>query len=147
MDTALTRLRQVCRVCKKTKGIDEYGFHKRSNKHKTQCKDCAKKEAAIYRLENKEKYLKTQTNSRLKQNYGLSLSAYEEKLKDQEGKCTICGTTNPVNGHIKRFAVDHCHATGMVRGLLCSKCNKGIGFFGDDTRLLEKAIQYLERYS
>jgi ribosomal protein S27AE len=144
MDTAQTELRQTCRVCKQTKGIQEYGFHIRSKKHKTECKECARNAAIQYRIQNKEKYLITQANSKLKQTYGFSLEKYEEQLKKQDGKCAICKTGSPLEGHIKRFAVDHCHSTGKVRGLLCSKCNKGIGFFNDSTELLAQAIQYLQ---
>jgi hypothetical protein len=75
---------------------------------------------------------------------------YDSMLVKQEGKCAICGTSNPVGegNTTKRltfaFAVDHCHATGKVRGLLCNPCNRGIGFLKDDVDLLAKAIKYLK---
>jgi hypothetical protein len=144
MDTARVELRQMCRVCKKTKDIHEYGFHSRDKKYKTECKECARKASAEYRIQHREKYLRTQSNSQLKKVYGFSLEKYEEQLKKQEGKCAICKTDSPQHGHIKRFSVDHCHSTGKIRGLLCSKCNKGIGFFNDDTKLLDQAIKYLQ---
>lgn len=147
MDTGLNGLWQICRVCKQTKEIQEYGFHKRNKKYKTQCKECARKESALYRQKNREKYLKTQSSTQLKQRYGITLSEYEEKVKNQQNKCAICKTENPSYGHVKRFSVDHCHATGRVRGLLCTRCNKGIGFFKDDINLLSQAIQYLREAS
>jgi len=64
-------------------------------------------------------------------------------LAQQDGKCAICGTKS--TGKRKSFHVDHCHKTGVVRGLLCGNCNSGIGNLRDDVELLKKSIQYLER--
>lgn len=54
------------------------------------------------------------------------------------GKCAICGTT-------EKLRVDHCHASGSLRGLLCDSCNKGLGFFKDDPKRLRAALRYLKR--
>jgi len=83
--------------------------------------------------------------------YGLTQAEFEALLEKQGGKCAICNTTNPVgegNTTAKRsfsFAVDHCHETGKVRGLLCNPCNRGIGFLKDSPELLETAAKYLRR--
>jgi len=60
----------------------------------------------------------------------------------QGGVCAICGG---INDNDDALSVDHDHETGRIRGLLCSKCNKGLGSFNDDPELLRKAIAYLER--
>ncbi len=60
-------------------------------------------------------------------------------LKQQFGSCGICGFSESSNG--RRFAVDHNHRTGRVRGLLCIKCNFGLGYFNDDPELLKAAIE------
>ena len=57
-------------------------------------------------------------------------------------RCAICG--NEGNGKWKKLCVDHCHTNLKVRGLLCNKCNTGIGYFKDSPELLNKAIQYIE---
>ncbi len=81
--------------------------------------------------------------------YGLSLKDYDNMLEAQDFRCKICGSTNP-NGNENtmskktRFSVDHCHTTGKVRGLLCTKCNSGIGMFNDNISLLTAAISYLK---
>jgi len=73
--------------------------------------------------------------------YGLSWDQYLAMVAAQGGRCSIC-SEHP-SGRRSSLHVDHCHKTGRVRGLLCSKCNAGIGMFGDDARLLSAAIRYL----
>lgn len=83
-------------------------------------------------------------NTYLIKTYGINLYDYHDLLKKQDGSCFIC--RKKVSN--KRLVVDHCHKTGIVRGLLCSKCNTGLGSFGDNTDSLERAIFYLkEAYS
>lgn len=74
-----------------------------------------------------------------KHKYGLSDSEFKAMLKAQSGKCAVC--RRPQGG--KMIAVDHCHKTGKVRGLLCSNCNMGIGLLQDSPKLLRKAAKYL----
>lgn len=76
----------------------------------------------------------------LKRNYGISLGQYNELFSKQGGVCAICGLQNK-NG--KRLHVDHDHKTKLVRGLLCSPCNLGIGIFRDSIEILDKAKAYL----
>lgn len=71
--------------------------------------------------------------------YGLDEAAFNEMLWSQGGVCKICMQPNGD----KRLVVDHDHATGAVRGLLCSLCNSGLGFFKDSLFNLEGAIRYL----
>lgn len=69
---------------------------------------------------------------RIKNLYGLSSEEYDALQKE----CALCGAT-------ERLVVDHNHDTGEVRGVLCHKCNLGLGMFNDDTALLFRAIDYL----
>lgn len=64
-------------------------------------------------------------------------------LLAQQGRCAICKSADPKTNKVKTWCVDHDHKTGRVRGLLCTMCNRGLGFFGDKQRLLERAAQYL----
>ena len=78
--------------------------------------------------------------------YGMTIDDYNKILESQGGKCAICGKPNSgINGRDRLF-VDHDHKTGMVRGLLCSNCNHGLGNFHDNISFLESAIDYLEVY-
>lgn len=71
---------------------------------------------------------------------GLTLEGYDRLLALQGGVCAICGKPPKRN----RLAVDHNHDTGAVRGLLCFRCNYGIGWFQSDAARLRKVLGYLE---
>lgn len=76
----------------------------------------------------------------LQRNYGISLEQYEEMFREQSSVCKICHTAKPE----EKLAVDHCHDTGKVRGLLCSACNKGLGLFKDNEGYLQSAAKYIK---
>lgn len=126
-----------CKKCSDNLPLDNFYFNK-NGKYKKQnvCKKCIN----IYDY-------KTDKNRKLKKAYGITLEQYEELLSKQKGKCSICGIDN--NGKYRNkpraFAVDHCHNTGKVRGLLCSDCNTGIGLLKDNVNYLELAIKYLNK--
>lgn len=81
--------------------------------------------------------------------YGITREEYENLVEEQKNVCRICGNpeTSTRNGNVRLLAVDHNHTTGKVRGLLCSRCNVGLGYFKDDPELLEKAIEYIRESS
>jgi hypothetical protein len=74
--------------------------------------------------------------------YGLTPANYTRMLTAQNGKCAICGREEAHHLH-----VDHDHASGRVRSLLCRRCNNGLGQFNDSVTLLEAAIAYIERHA
>lgn len=83
---------------------------------------------------------------RLRAMYGISAEEYDEMLAKQGGGCAICGaedTYHQSGRRADRLPVDHDHDTGVVRGILCSPCNRAIGFLKDDPELLERAARYL----
>lgn len=85
----------------------------------------------------------------LQKSFGISLNYYKHLLQKQNGVCAICGKQEVVKdekGIIRSLAVDHCHTTMEVRGLLCTKCNQGIGSFLDNVELLKSAIEYLQNF-
>jgi hypothetical protein len=77
--------------------------------------------------------------------YKISQQEWHQLLERQDGRCAICRqpSTAIINGKVKRLAIDHCHETKQLRGLLCSKCNTGLGMFSDNWLLLENALEYL----
>ena len=77
---------------------------------------------------------------RLRARFGITIEQYDAMAAEQEGKCAIC------KAH-QKLEVDHDHATGKVRGLLCGFCNKALGGFREDQAVLLQAIGYLQRYT
>lgn len=82
---------------------------------------------------------------------GVDAARYQGMLREQNGVCAICHQPEKhrdgLSGKPKDLAVDHDHATGAVRALLCSACNTALGLFNDDPELLDKAKSYLARHS
>jgi len=91
----------------------------------------------------KLKYLKQELRIRA----GITLEEYRRMEALQMGLCFLCH--QPPTGGARadaRLCVDHDHATNRVRGLLCNRCNRALGLFFDDPRLLRAAADYIERY-
>lgn len=117
------------------------------------CKDCervyhvARKTDAEKRIARRASSRKYASSARkrelhLRKLYDLTSADVEAMLDRQGGRCAICQGSEP-GGNAKHWHVDHDHATGRVRGLLCMKCNVGLGYFQDDPTLLINACAYL----
>lgn len=96
-----------------------------------------------YRLNKSVRDDRRQRN--LIQNYGITIQDYDDMVAAQRGGCAICG--GPAGGSCGRFHVDHDHVTGVIRSLLCHKCNVGLGSFNDDPLRLELAAVYLREHA
>lgn len=94
--------------------------------------------------ENKRKNSILIRERRLKKNWNLTIMEYNKMFDDQHGCCAICNTHQ--SKVKKSFSVDHNHATGKIRGLLCNTCNTSLGGFKDDINIIFKAIEYLKKY-
>ena len=137
-----------CTECGETKPLSEF-WKDRSKKHgySAKCKVCKTAIYNLYRKTNgydKKRYWKnpdSEQERHLRRKYGITLSDYDEMFRSQKGKCAVCGIEHSGG---KRFDVDHCHSTGVVRGLLCTNCNRMIGHANDDPQRLRSAAQYLE---
>lgn len=97
----------------------------------TRCKSCRKVWQRHYRIQR---------------DYGLSPKEYQALFTSQGERCAICGSTES-NGKSPNFVVDHDHATGKVRGLLCNLCNPALGLMQDSPERLEAAAQYLREHA
>jgi hypothetical protein len=89
-------------------------------------------------------------NMQLRKMYGITFDEYKTMLEGQRHKCAICNnpeTAVDAKGAERFMAVDHCHKSGKIRALLCAACNKSLGGFKDDPKLLRKAAEYLEAHA
>jgi hypothetical protein len=77
----------------------------------------------------------------LKKNHGLTVEAYNQLFEEQGFCCAVCKTAHPITK--RPWHVDHCHATGKIRGILCHFCNCMLGYAKDNAATLANAIEYL----
>jgi hypothetical protein len=138
-----------CSKCQLEKHFS--AFHKNTRKpdgHSDQCKSCRKNYYSLPQVKrqgnlNRQKnYSSIKRKAQQLRKYGLSLADYDAMLEKQGNGCAICGRqlTDPDG---RKLAVDHCHKTKVVRGILCCNCNNGLGRFNDDPVLLFRAAVYL----
>jgi hypothetical protein len=141
----------TCKKCQVEKPMAEFQRDKhRKNGHAYSCKSCMrplKKESGRRwrdKPENRDEYRKKDRWYQRKYAYGITKEQFFEILAKQGGGCAICKHIPP--GEVdKHMVVDHHHASGVIRGLLCQKCNRSLGMFKDSVSLLRTAALYLER--
>lgn len=126
----------ICKICGLDKPIKDY-YNNKGNR----CKKCVNKlnyqrrkelgttSSQVQTLEQRRRY-------NLRYNYNLTPEEFNKLAEAQGEKCAICKKSKPLK-------VDHDHKTKRVRGLLCDRCNHGLGHFFDDPQLLQAAIYYL----
>jgi hypothetical protein len=160
-----------CVVCGETKPLDRfYRAAGMADGHRSDCVPCnlaAKKARTAldpqanrdrvrrWQLENAERYRAKQLEyaasgrkqlvdrkSYLKRKYGMTIADYDRMFEHQGGVCAICGKPRPDE---RTLHVDHDHATGVIRGLLCFRCNNALGDFDEEYELFQMAADYLDR--
>lgn len=153
---------KICTSCKESLPLDYFWNHPSgSHSKRPKCKACLRKEGTeFYRKRlaknpdynknrfdrwpsrKKEHYQAVNRALKLKKNFSMSITDYEDMLSTQNGLCALCGTP-PDEG--KRLAVDHNHQTRAIRGLIHSRCNIAIAQLQDSPALCKLAAAYLER--
>lgn len=144
--------RNICKLCRKIYDANNrlltldrknevYKLWKSKNLDK--CKKLNEKWRKNNREYIKEYYIKNKDKKYMKVReriYGITKDQYDQLLLETNGQCIICQKLT------EKFVVDHCHLTGKVRGLICGKCNSGLGFFNDSIQCLNNAIKYLKKH-
>jgi len=132
-------IEKECLTCKQILPIENFSKvgGRSKNCYQSSCKKCR------YETIEKPSRIKNRfyRQRNLRTNYGLNLVDFDKMVEEQQGKCKICGTLiiNDSDYHL-----DHDHATGKIRGVLCRYCNSGLGFFKDNIQILQSAILYLQ---
>ena len=161
-----TGLKQ-CSKCKHKLTIDNFNkMKKQSDGLDTRCKKCSqlakkisnknikaknpdewanrrRKYVKTYKIKDITRYKNMERKTHIKQKYGMSVEHYNTKLKSQNNVCYICKTHN----NSKKLIIDHCHATGIVRGVLCHFCNSVLGFSKENIDVLKSVISYIEEWN
>jgi len=171
----MKRLRKICAKCNIKQDEEEFYLRnkKTGNRFRT-CRSCLSVQKKKYRQSPKgrEVKLKYRQNHKaqaakyvskyyysnkgrehnLKKRFGITLEEYNQMNIKQKGRCAICGrpetySFTPPDGlkRIRALSIDHNHETNEIRGLLCIKCNAGIGNFDENIEYLANAIAYLQK--
>ncbi len=141
-----------CNKCGKVKPLSEFYIHNKRGRpvRKHTCTPCLLKEQKAFRRAYFEKHGRNpprdQRNHSLKKLYGISTEDYARMVEEQGGLCAICAQP-PVGGRgYKLLHVDHDHATGKIRQLLCGRCNTMIGQAKENPAILLAAAEYLQKH-
>jgi hypothetical protein len=137
-----------CKPCVRGKKADRYyrnraGVLEQAREYRRRNGDRLRAASAEYR---RTRCPIKQKNYELVTRFGITLEDYNTKLAEQGGACAICRSTHPGRKGATHFAVDHDHGTGAVRGLLCARCNTGIGGLRDDPATVDAAAAYLRKW-
>ena len=138
-------LHAICKTCLLEKSSEHYHAHAPSKRVRRK----TRKIRTYRRGENSVRHLaEYQQDYKRKLKFGITLAQYNQMVKDQGGVCKICNKSetaiNKKTGKVIALAVDHCHKTRRVRGLLCHSCNQMLGSSKDDCTILSRAIEYLQ---
>lgn len=132
----------ICRDCLKIKNRKDYEILK-SEKPKQLQEVRKKSDRKRYNSPKRKQYRKKYSRQfYLMRTYNITLEDYEELKSQQNNRCAICGGKG--KGKREILDVDHDHKTGKVRGLLCGKCNSGLGMLQNNLGILKAAVMYLE---
>ena len=141
-----------CKKCGETKPVSDFYAHSGIRRgYQYWCKACTHEERVSRPRSHADQY--TMRRWKLWALYRIREEDYDEMYQSQGGCCAICGTPQkpwePDLGRSRTgfLLVDHNHATGKTRELLCNRCNQGIGFFKEDPEWLASAIAYLRRHA
>lgn len=134
---------KICSVCDVAQPLCAFRTRRALSgpRREPECRGCLSVRALIRNL---HPVVIRSRRARCVSRYGMSLTEYDLLLDAQGGGCAICGARH-ADSASRALAVDHCHDSDVVRGLLCSACNRAIGNFKNRPDLLRAAAAYLER--
>lgn len=127
---------KTCTNCHVCKPIECFWHRRPGGPRLPRCKDCLRAQRRPCTSEQARQ-------CKLRSKYGMEACDYDTVLARQGGGCAICGDLPGDSTDSRALHVDHCHASGEVRGILCALCNRGLGLFSDDVARLAGAIVYL----
>jgi hypothetical protein len=133
---------KACSTCKEEQPASEYWKNTASfDSLDYQCKTCKRASRPHQDKTNAKVYARNWNRFK---HTGFTIQEFDSKLEEQNFQCAICLTTEPGG---RDWNADHDHSDGQKRGVLCRKCNLGIGHLNDDPEVLQRAIEYINYYN
>jgi hypothetical protein len=129
-----------CSECQEMKPLSSFARHTKTKTGlRSQCRACVAGGAQLTAQRHPRDRSKACRRSPSRRLRPITPEAYDRLMTDQGGACAICL-------RVQRLFIDHDHKTGQNRGLLCQRCNSGLGLFGDNLEGFQRAFAYLKRY-
>lgn len=137
-----------CGRCRRWLPLTSFAFNKvKWDGLQERCKDCRHQHWITTGVKTRRilppDVKKVLSRKHILKSYGLTIEEFESMVKAQNNKCAICGSSNWGK---QSPSIDHDHSTGKVRGLLCNRCNRTLGFVEESIPLLIKMAKYLKKY-
>lgn len=144
-----------CTICKVVLSLDSFYKAKVGwGGRQSRCKDCHREKVRVKAdasPEFREKIRRNRHSYTLRDKFGMTLADYDKMHEAQQGLCAICHKpetkVSGTRGTVKRLSLDHNHATGKARGLLCMRCNTAIAMFDEDAYRFGSAVRYLAQHA
>jgi Autographiviridae endonuclease VII len=140
-----TSTKKKCSKCEQEKPLGDFPKNSKSKDgYRPDCKEC--RSLVWYKYKENTSIQETQRINHLLRTYGLTVQEYQEMLERQKGCCACCGKEESTNHYGKTLplAVDHCHKTGAIRGLLCRVCNQVLGHLEESPERVSALLRYIE---
>jgi hypothetical protein len=139
---------KVCNTCKVEKPFSEFYTDLRcKDKHVNKCKSCVRVYQKTWVSLNKDKKAKANSTWYYRTTHNITPEEFSERATAQNNKCVLCSVDLTFTSVTDTRAVmDHCHSTGVKRGILCYSCNLGLGKFRDNIQTLQNAVDYLKEH-
>lgn len=138
---------KACKKCGETKVLKDFGKGHCKDGYQGICKACRPKPEPWLKRKSEDFAKRYSRNTNLKFKFGITADEYDVLHQKQNGLCAICQQPERfIHAKTKKpamLAVDHDHATGNIRGLLCARCNRGIGYLQHDIEIIRRAEEYL----
>lgn len=136
---------KICRRCGIEKPLLDF-YERKDNRpgRRSECKTCWKVQTDAYRAKNQQRVAYLHKMKNIERKYAITRHEYEACIKMQDNRCPVCAVEFIGTRGVSSPAVDHCHTTSKVRGVICNGCNVAIGSAKDDPSILRALAAYLE---
>jgi hypothetical protein len=133
-----------CKKCNQDFPLDEFRTYQSGKRIRGVCKRCERYRRRENHKQQTPERLKSMREGNFRRNYGITLTQYNQMVSQRQGRCDICGE-KPNDKRGSKLHVDHVEGTKEIRGLLCLRCNVGIGMLKHSRKIIASAHRYLKR--